>query len=978
MVAVEVSHENKPNLEQIPIVNEFPDVFPEELPGLPPEREVDLIIDVVSGTAPISRAPYRMAPAEMAELKTQIQDLLDKGFIRPSVSPWGAPVLFVRKKDGSLRLCIDYRELNRVTIKNKYPLPRIDDLFDQLKGAAVFSKIDLQSGYHQLRISPRDIPKTAFRTRYGHYEFLVMPFGLTNAPAVFMDVMNRIFRDYLDQFVVVFIDDILIYSKTEAEHVEHLRIVLTKLRKEKLYAKLKKCDFWLKQVAFLGHIISAEGITVDPQKIDAIIKWPRPTTVTEIRSFLGLAGYYRRFVEGFSQLAVPLTKLTRKGVKYIWSENCEHSFQELKRRLIEAPVLTLPDESGNFVIYSDASHKGLGCVLMQKGRVIAYASRQLKPNELNYPAHDLELAAVVFALKIWRHYLYGEKCEIFTDHKSLKYIFTQKELNMRQRRWLELLKDYDLTISYHPGKANVVADALSRNVGLAHLVTKEEGLLWEIWQLDLTICTEEITAQVAQLQIQSTLFEQIKAEQPKDEGLKCAFEKAEQKKDTEFRKDEGGVMRYRNRICVPNQAELKEQILKEAHYSPFSMHPGSTKMYRDIKKSYWWNNMKREIAEFVSKCLTCQRVKAEHQKSAGKLQSLEVPEWKWDDISMDFIEGLPRTQKGHDSIWVIIDRLSKVAHFLPVKTRFTAEKLASLYYKEIVRLHGVPKTIVSDRDSSFTSRFWKSLHQTLGTQLHFSTAFQPQTDGQTERVNQIVEDMLRMCTMEFGGSWDEYLPIAEFAYNNSYQSSIQMAPFEALYGRRCRTPLNWDEVGVKQLAPDLSKRMAEKVQVIRQCMLTAQSRQKSYVDAKRRDLKLETGDHVFIKVQPMKGVTRFGKRGKLSPRYIGPFEILEKVGTVAYRVALPPALAAVHNVFHISMLRKYVADPSHILNAEMLPIRDHLNYEEWPVKIIDFKEQRLRNRVIEYVKVQWNRHPEEEATWELKEEVERKYPQLFN
>ena len=452
------------NLEDIPMIKEFPDVFPEELPGVPPEREVDLSIEVVQGTTPISRTPYRMAPTELTELKTQLQELLDKGFIRPSVSPWGAPVLFVKKKDGTLRMCIDYRQINKVTVKNKYPLPRIEDLFDQLRGASVFSKIDLRSGYYQLRVKEVDVPKIAFRTRYGHYEFLVMPFELTNAPTAFMDLMNRVFFPYLDQFVVVFIDDILVYSKDAQEHEHHLRIVLQTLRENQLFAKLTKCDFWLKEVSFLGHIVSAEDIRVDSVKIEVIVNWKQPLNVTEVRSFLGLAGYYRRFVQGFSVIASSLTRLLRKGVKFEWDDKCQSSFERLKEILIEAPVLIQPTSGRDYTIYSDASRIGLRCVLMQDGKVVAYASRQLKPHEQNYPTHDLELAAVVFALKIWRHYLYGEKCRIFTDHKSLKYLLTQKDLNLRQRRWLELLKDYDCIIDYHPGKANVVADALSRKM----------------------------------------------------------------------------------------------------------------------------------------------------------------------------------------------------------------------------------------------------------------------------------------------------------------------------------------------------------------------------------------------------------------------------------------------------------------------------------------------------------------------------------
>ncbi|GJR77778.1 putative reverse transcriptase domain-containing protein [Tanacetum coccineum] len=314
-----------PNIENLSVVREFADVFPDELPGLPPAREIEFGIELILGAEPISKAP---------------------------------------KKDGSMRLCIDYRELNRITIRNRYPLSRIDDLFDQLQGAKYFSKIDLRSGYHQLRVREQDISKTAFRTRYGHYEFLVMPFGLTNAPAVFMDLMNRIFHEYLDKFVIVFIDDILVYSKSEEEHERHLRIVLEILRQKKLYAKFSKCEFWLQQVAFLGHIVSADGIIMDPSKVEAITKWPRPTTVTEVRSFLGLAGYYRRFVEGFSRLALPLTQLMRKGEKFVWTDERQESFEELKRRLVSAPILTLPSGSGGFQIYSDASKKGLGCVLI--------------------------------------------------------------------------------------------------------------------------------------------------------------------------------------------------------------------------------------------------------------------------------------------------------------------------------------------------------------------------------------------------------------------------------------------------------------------------------------------------------------------------------------------------------------------------------------------------------------------------------------
>jgi hypothetical protein len=372
-------------------VNEFEDVFPEDLSGLPPNREVMFTIELEPETTPISRRPYRMSPKELEELKIQLQDLLDKGFIRPSSSPWACSALFVKKKDETLRLCVDYRPLNAVIIKNKYPLPWIDILFDQLVGAKVFSKIDLRSGYHQIKIRPEDIPKTAFSTRYGLFEYLVMSFGFTNASAHFMYLMNSVFMPELDKFVVVFIDDILVFSKTEEEHAEHLRIVLNRLREHQLYAKFSKCEFRLKKVPFLGHVLSAAGIEVDPSKVKDILEWKAPTSVHEVRSFLGLSGYYRRFIPNFSKVAKPMTELLKKANKFEWNDKCEEAFQILKQSLTTAPILAQPDIGKPFDIYCDASGSGLGCVLMQEGKVIAYASRQLKKHEEHYDVRNYQI-----------------------------------------------------------------------------------------------------------------------------------------------------------------------------------------------------------------------------------------------------------------------------------------------------------------------------------------------------------------------------------------------------------------------------------------------------------------------------------------------------------------------------------------------------------------------------------------------------------
>ncbi|WVZ51471.1 LOW QUALITY PROTEIN: hypothetical protein U9M48_002616 [Paspalum notatum var. saurae] len=721
-----------------------------------------------------------------------------------------------------------------------------------------------------------------------------MSFGLTNAPAYFMYLMNKVFMEYLDKFVVVFIDDILVFSTNEEEHEKHLRMVLQKLRENQLYAKLSKCEFWLLEVSFLGHIISKGGISVDPCIIKVVQDWVAPQNVSEIRSFLGLAGYYRRFVKNFSKIAQPLSKLLAKGATFEWTNKCQFSFEELKKLLTTEPVLIMPYVQKLFTMYCATSRQGLGCVLMQEGHV-------LREHEQNYPTHDLELVAVVHALKIWRHYLMGKKTEIYKDHESLKYIFTQPDLNLRQRRWLELIKDYDVNINYHPGKANVVADALSQKSYCSHLIARARELPQEL-------CEECALFMFGILSHTKAVVLEI------DEKIQAIKQSIKEGRSSEFTEDEEGVVWYKQRLCVPNIESLQELILCEAHDSAYSMHPGSTKMYHDLKTRFWWYGMKHDVAEYVALCDTCQRVKAEHQRPTGLLQPLKIPEWKWKEIGMDFIVGLPRTQSGFDSIWVIVDRLLKVAHFIPVKERYTGKDLAKLFMSRIICLHGVPKRILSDRGTQFTSIFWKKLHEATGTKLDFSSAYHPQTDGQTERVNQILEDMLRACALSNKKSWDKSLSYAEFFYNNSYQASLKKAPFEVLYGRRCRTPLLWDQVREKVVfGPDMVKESERQVQEVRNNL---KSRQKSYADHRRRELTFEIGDHVYLKVLPIRGLRRFKVKGKLAPRYIDPFRIVDKKGAVAYQLELPASLSRVHDVFHVSQLKKCLRVPEEQITLE--------------------------------------------------------------
>ncbi|GJY92990.1 putative reverse transcriptase domain-containing protein [Tanacetum coccineum] len=633
----------------------FSEVFPEDLPGLPPARPVEFQIDLIPGAA--------------------LVELPDKGFIRPSSSTWGAPVLFVKKKDGSFRMCIDYQELNNLTVKNRYPLLRIDDLFDQLQGSYIYSKIDLRSGYHRLRVREQDIPKMTFRTR---------------------------------------------------------------------------------------------GIHVVPAKIESIKDWASHKTPTEIRQFLGLSSYYRRFIEGLSKIAKSMMKLTQKGIKFDW------------------------------------------------------------------------------------------------------------------------------------GKANVVADALSRKERIEPLRVRA---LVMIIGLDLP------------KQILKAQIEALKPENLEKEDAGGTIRRDIPKEKLEPRAD--GTLCLNGKSWLPCYEDLRSVITHESHKSKYPIHPSSEKMYQDMKKLYWWPNMKADIATYVSKCLTCTKVEAEHQRTSGLLVQPAIPEWKWDNIMMDFITKLPKSSHGFDTIWVIMDELTKSAHFLPIRENDPLDKLARLYLNRIVARHEIPVSIICDRNGRFTSNFWKSFQKALGTDLSMSTAYHPETDGQRERTIQNLKDMLRACVIDFGKGWAE--------------------------------------VGEAQLTGlEMIQETTKKIVLIKQRIQVAQDRQKSYADLKRKPMEFEVGDRVMLKVSNWKGVVRFGKLGKLNPRYVGPFKVLAKVGNVAYRLELPQDMP-----------------------LEGIHVDDKLQFVEEPVEIMEQEIKRIKRSRIPLVKVCWNSRRGPDFTWEREDSFKKKYPHLF-
>ena len=976
----------------------FDDIFPESLPKFkqPPKGRSNIYhsIELQPGTRPICQGLRRHSGPELDEINKQIQDYLDKGMIRPSSSPWGTNVLLVKKKDGTMRFCVDYRALNNVTIKDKYPLPHTEELFDRLHGSKYFTKIDLRTGFYQIPMEEKDIFKTAFLTRYGLYEWVVLPMGLTNSPATFMRLMNQSFRDFLDKFVLAFLDDILIYSQTIEDHEIHIRQVLGRLRELGLYAKRSKCEFFQNEVEFLGHRVGRDGLKVMPEKIKAIDEWPQLTNVGDVRSFLGLTGYYRRFVKDFSCIAAPLSELTKGNVKFIWGQEQQSAFEQLKQSLKSAPILSLPNPKLPFVIHTDASGFALGAVLQQdQGNGLqpcAYMSHKMLPAETRYATHEKELLAIVRACKDWRPYLHGNPftVRVCTDHNSLQYLKTQPSLTARQARWTDKLAEFDFTIEYVTGTSNIVADALSRRSDHVDTTTTTTSTdtttsITSTSSSGSTLPISNITA----VSINSTNNELeskiIKAY--KDDPF-CTRILKQPTIYPHFSVNNELIYYDNNRIVLPSQPDLllRTKILHECHDSPTAGHLGTDKTIDLVKRKFYWRGMYRDIRKYVETCLSCQSNKSSSQVPAGLLKTLPIPPHNWHTIGMDLITQLPRTKSNHDAIVVFTDHKSKQSHFIPTVTEVSAPLLADIYIDKVIRYHGIPKIIVSDRDSRFTAHFWRSLMDGLQTKLSMSTSFHPQTDGQTERVNRTLEEMLRSYVGFHHDDWDKKLSLMELAYNNSKHSSTGFSPFYLNYGQHPYLPL---DLAINNHTNNTNNNnnnnnnpaAIEKLQQLKKDwdqaninLQHAKQQQTHYANKSRRDISFQLGDKVMLSTEHL-NLKELKQTRKLLPKFIGPYEIIKVLSPLNYKLQLPLSLR-IHNVFHISKLKLYrdgsIEFPTRLIQNDRPPpheLTDDGKDELWEVeKILDKRERKIgrsRKLIIEYL-VLWKGYPEYEATWE--------------
>ena len=918
---------------------------------LPPHRvydhKIELEKDVPIGYHPL----YHQTVEELQTLKEYLRENLDKGFIEHSSAPFASPILFVKKPSGGLRFCIDYRKLNEITKKDRYPLPLLDETLARISRAKIFTKLDIRQAFHRIRIDPASEELTTFRTRYGQYKCKVLPFGLTNGPATYQRYMNDVLFEYLDDFCTAYLDDILIYSEDPTEHALHVRKVLQKLQDAGLQVDIKKCEFGVTKTKYLGFIVSTAGIEVDPEKVAAIKNWQFPKSVKGVQAFLGFCNFYRRFIEGYGRIARPLNLCTRKDRVFEFDDSCKEAFTKLQEALTTAPILVHYHPERESMLETDSSDGTVAGVLSQKQpdglwRPVAYFSKSMLPAECNYTIHDKEMLAIIRAFEEWRAELEGlaEPLKVYSDHKALEYFMTKKSLSARQARWAELLSRYHFKIQYHSATKNQKADALTRreeDVRQQDIVKKEsrEQVVLPAKNLSPQV-QEELARSGPQLTVldfpsptvldfpsPAREMDHVKEAPARPESILITdriFQANRTNEELQELRDQAGtegektytlkdgMLFAEGRLVVPDQDNLRTLIIREIHGQKSTAHPGQKKTLRILRDRYHWKGMASDVDQYIRNCHTCRRSHVPRDKTPGLLHPLPIPSRPWQHISMDF-KSFPASKRGFDAILVVVDRLGKRPISVPCHKTTTAKDLATLFINHVWRYYGPPDSIVSDRGPQFISSFWKEFCNILGVKVKLSTAEQPQTDGQTEIVNQYIDQRLRPFVNYYQDNWDKLLPIVDFAQASLPHEAIGQSSFQTEMAFEPRTSFDWREIQDtasaserlnRQEAQAYSRRIQEAWEFARSDMKLAQERYCKQANKHRRPVDFGVKDKVWVST---KGWRTERPSKKLDYQQAGPYEIIGKEGH-SFRLKLPPNIK-VHPVFHASKLRKDPDDP---------------------------------------------------------------------